>query len=378
MKIILATPLYPPETESLAVYTKKLAQRLQENHQVTVVAYADQVEKISGLKLLKANKHQPLLVRILTYTLLLWRAAAEADIIYAQNAVASGLPAILVKYLRRLPVLINFSEDEAWKRAIYFGQSTKTLDEFLNAPQGKLKIRLILGLQGWVLRRASAVVVSSQALAKLVTSAYHVPAKKIVVIYPPPEKTPLLPWETDTVPQQILTSGRWLENDIASLIRAISIVRNDFPEVGLIITGDGPAKAKLAKLVIELNLDKNIKFFGQVSKAEDWQLRLSSEIYLHPGSGQDFSPVIWQSFSADLPVIARANDINQELLGDEQRGILIKSSDEKEWAEKIILLFTDHALRHNISKNIQDFLGLEFSWDRHLKKLETMLKSFKN
>ena len=67
MKIILATPLYPPEIEDFATYVKELVKRLREKHKIVIVAYASAAEEITGVRLIAVSKHSPLIFRIFRY-----------------------------------------------------------------------------------------------------------------------------------------------------------------------------------------------------------------------------------------------------------------------------------------------------------------------
>ena len=131
MKIVLATPLYPPEIGGPATYTKELAERLRDAHDITIVAYASTSENITGVKLLTVSKRRPLGVRLPKFFWTLMRASRGADVIYVQNAVAAGLPAVIVGKLLRIPVVLKFVGDESWERAAQLRQTTKHLEEFL-------------------------------------------------------------------------------------------------------------------------------------------------------------------------------------------------------------------------------------------------------
>src|SRR3989344_5649982 len=106
VKIILATPVYPPEFGGPATYTKGLALKLRDQHQIIVVAYASTSEIIPGIELHVASKLRPLPLRLLKFTIALFRASWCADVIYVQNAMAAGLPAVIVGMLRKIPVVL--------------------------------------------------------------------------------------------------------------------------------------------------------------------------------------------------------------------------------------------------------------------------------
>ena len=117
MRIILATPLYPPDVAQPAPYVKELATRLREVHTVTVVAYGHLPEKIDGVHIVVVSKNRPLPLRLLAYTAALWRAALGADVIYAQNGASVELPAGLVALMSRRPLILCFGDVPAHARA---------------------------------------------------------------------------------------------------------------------------------------------------------------------------------------------------------------------------------------------------------------------
>lgn len=118
MKIVLATPLYPPDIAPLAPYVKELAKRLADSmHEVTVVTYAYLPEKVPGVHIVAVNKRKLLPVRLIQYTWLLWRAAKTADVVYAQNGASVELPAGLVTFFVRCPFIIRIGDNAAHERA---------------------------------------------------------------------------------------------------------------------------------------------------------------------------------------------------------------------------------------------------------------------
>ena len=127
MRVILATPQYPPEVGGPATYTTELVTRLRGAHEVFVVTFADDVQPLSGAQFFIISKRQPLPVRLVKYFFALLRVARGADIIYAQNAMAAGFPAMLVGKLLRKPVILKFVGDEAWERASQQRRTTKKL-----------------------------------------------------------------------------------------------------------------------------------------------------------------------------------------------------------------------------------------------------------
>ena len=68
MKILIVTPLYPPDIAGHSAYVKELALRLREAHTVTILAYNHIPEKIEGVNIITIQKHLPTLVRLFLCT----------------------------------------------------------------------------------------------------------------------------------------------------------------------------------------------------------------------------------------------------------------------------------------------------------------------
>jgi hypothetical protein len=113
MKIVLSTPLYPPEIAPPAPYIKELAKRLAGRHEVTIVAYGRLPEQVPGVRIIAIDKRQPLVARLAAYTRALNRAAREADIIYAANGASFELPAILARLSLKTPLVIGIADPAA-------------------------------------------------------------------------------------------------------------------------------------------------------------------------------------------------------------------------------------------------------------------------
>lgn len=78
MKIVLATPLYPPDIAAPALYVKELAKRIATLHDVTIVAYANLPETMPEVRMIAVSKRQPLPLRLLTYFAALIRSVRQS------------------------------------------------------------------------------------------------------------------------------------------------------------------------------------------------------------------------------------------------------------------------------------------------------------
>lgn len=376
MKIILATPLYPPEIGGPATYIKELAERLRNKHEISIVAYANTGETIPGTKLVTVSKRRPLPIRLVEYLVTLFRESKNADVIYAQNAMAAGLPAIIVGKFRNIPVVIKFVGDEAWERATQFRMTTKQLEDFLEKPEGNLRIRLIMLLQGFVLRRADVVTTPSQYLGEAIIRTYGINKKKVITNYNAAEKTEIVPFETKIVLHQLVVTARLVKwKGIDGVIRAIAILKKEFPDVHLLVAGDGPEESNLKELSKELQLIKNVTFLGRISRAETWHIRKKSEVYVLNSSYEGLPHTALTSFVAEIVVVATDIPGTNEAVYHEKTGLLVKLGSDEELAGSIARLLKDRELRQRLIEGAKRIVSEKFSWEAHLKTLNEILES---
>jgi len=113
MRIVLATPLYPPDIASPASYIKELAKRLAGKHEVVIVAYAHIPEEVPGVHIIAVDKRRPLPVRLVAFVFALAKAARSADAIFAENGASVELPAGIVARFARAPLILHESDAAA-------------------------------------------------------------------------------------------------------------------------------------------------------------------------------------------------------------------------------------------------------------------------
>ena len=113
MRIVLVTPLYPPDTASTALYVKELARRLSSAHEVTIVAYAHIPEPVKNVEIVAVPKRQPLTSRLSAFIKVLRQASQNSDVVYAINGASVELPLLFVD----TPFVFALNDTKAHARA---------------------------------------------------------------------------------------------------------------------------------------------------------------------------------------------------------------------------------------------------------------------
>lgn len=113
MKIALASALFPPDIAVPAPYVKELARRLAQTHEVTAVVYGGIPEEVEKARIIAVSKRRPLPLRLISFTFALWRAARRANILYIENGASVELPALIVSWFTKTPILMHFGDNVA-------------------------------------------------------------------------------------------------------------------------------------------------------------------------------------------------------------------------------------------------------------------------
>jgi len=378
MRIVIATPIYPPEIGGPATYTRELGLRLAKSEQITVVAYADQAEVTEGVKLVLVAKSQGLFSRLWQFFLELLREGRNAQVIYVQNAVAAGLPAAIAGMILKKPVVLKFVGDEAWERATQAGKTKKNLAEFLAAPEGGFKTSIFISIQRFVLNHVTAVVPPSQFLGEMLETYYGVPKEKVSVNYNAFEDS-VAARQGERKARQILSVGRLVSwKRIDGIINALKIVKNAYPDATLVIAGEGPEEASLKKLVEDLGLAGSVEFKGALPREETSALEAQSGVIVLNSTYEGLPHIALEAFAAQTPLIATDIPGTREAVVNGKTGLLVPPRDDATLAVAIERIFSEPALATSLVIGGVEALKTTFSWEQHLQTLLAVIASFKD
>ncbi len=110
MRVLIVTPLYPPEIANAAVYAKELALRLSKNHEVTVIAYTHLPEEVRGVSVITIDKQKRLLTRLYAFRKAFAHAVKKTDVVLAINGVSVELPLLLAFFPKSVSLIFCIAD----------------------------------------------------------------------------------------------------------------------------------------------------------------------------------------------------------------------------------------------------------------------------
>jgi len=120
----------------------------------------------------------------------------------------------------------------------------------------------------------------------------------------------------------LLFVGRISEEKGVMQLPAIYAALSEFPEVRVVVAGDGPAREKLGAALPEA------LYLGWVDRAELPRLYSSADLLLLPSRFDTFGSVVLEAMSCGLPVVAYDTKGPRDIVRNGVNGFLAKSESE--------------------------------------------------
>ncbi|HEY4489328.1 MAG TPA: glycosyltransferase family 4 protein [Candidatus Paceibacterota bacterium] len=330
MRLLIATPLYPPESGGPATYSKLLEEGLPHlGIEITVVKFRD-------------VRHLPKVIRHLAYFIRLIREGKENDAVLVLDPVSTGLPAALAAMFLKKPLTVKVVGDYAWEQGKQRFGVTESLDDFAHLKIVPFQVRILRSIEYWVARRSTSIIVPSEYLKKHVTS-WGIPPEKIQVIH-----NAVTLAEEGKVPEEmlrlphprILTIARLVPwKGIDKLIEAVAKVREGGKNASLIIVGDGPERSQLETHARE-KLQDGFVFTGSLPPEDVRAILRESDVFALNSTYEGLSHVLIEALAAGLPIVATRAGGNAEVV-TEDSGILIPVGDTNALADAIDKVILD-------------------------------------
>jgi len=292
----------------------------------------------------------------------------DPDIIFAEHDMA-GIACIKLRKRLNIPVIVDFpgvwSEEMIASGAIRRGsRQAKNLKEF----------------DGTIVRNADMLTVVSEEMKTFLVNRYGLSEDHLVVLLPSSVPRVKKAKRVEN-PSKIVVSGMATYRERLDLIiRAVPIIKREYPSSELYLTKKGDALNEVHKLASRLNVHPN---YFYIASPNDFYRFLSG---CHIGvltSSMDITRLmsypakLYDYFSVGLPVVA--NDIGgwTKIIREKGVGILTES-DPKSLAQGILTLLRNPSMIYELGQRGLDLLRTELNPDRPAKILYDTCKKLIN
>ena len=163
------------------------------------------------------------------------------------------------------------------------------------------------------------------------------------------------------------------EKSIDQVIKAVSLVAKEIPDIKLVVVGDGPERTRLEKLAGHLRIRNNVLFTGMKHNQELVKTLQANDVFLTASKSENMPLSVLEAMATGLPVIAADALGIPEIVKDNVNGFLTPPEQPEIMAEKITELINNDDLLKKFSEASRK-LSLNHSREYIAKLLEKTYK----
>jgi glycosyltransferase involved in cell wall biosynthesis len=156
------------------------------------------------------------------------------------------------------------------------------------------------------------------------------------------------------------------EKGLQELLKASAKVLNIYPNMRIIIWGDGPMKQSLMDLAKDLDIEKFVHLPGYQPNIS--QLLPALDIFITSSLFENFSLALLEAMRAGLAIVATNVGGNPEAIQNGVHGILVPYGDPQALADAILLLGQDESLRARLAAKARQRYRDEFTAEKMVSR----------
>jgi glycosyltransferase involved in cell wall biosynthesis len=165
---------------------------------------------------------------------------------------------------------------------------------------------------------------------------------------------------------------------IHDFLVAVSYVKKIYPDIKVVIAGDGPLRREIEKLINDLKLNDNITLLGWRNDVPEILAVL--DIFCQSSLWEGCPMVLLEAMAVGKPIIATNVGGVKEIVEDDNTGILVPPADPKAMADAIVKLINnkEKAIEMGMSgrRRVESFFNMDSMLAQYEKLYQDLLKRF--
>ncbi len=145
------------------------------------------------------------------------------------------------------------------------------------------------------------------------------------------------------------------EKNITFLLEMTKILAERYPNILLVIAGEGPAEKSLQQLAMTLKIEDNVKFIGYLDRNTELNACYkSADAFVFSSKSETQGLVLLEAMAQATPVVA-ISELGTASILVEGEGALIASENAYAFAERVSTLIDDRALRDDLGNKAKAY-----------------------
>jgi 1,2-diacylglycerol 3-alpha-glucosyltransferase len=273
----------------------------------------------------------------------------KLDVIHAHHPILLGQTAAKKAEELDLPLVFTFHTQ--------YHEYT----HYFPLPQDAIQELLKDAVQSWLqdyMQKCQHIVIPSESMKEIIVREYGLRDRFTVI----PTGIDLEPyritdgealrarkgWQKEKV---MISIGRMApEKNWDTLLKAAKIVRENHPDLRVVLIGDGPARSDLEGLASELGIADHVTFTGEVPFVDVPAYLKAANLFGFASTTETQGLVTMEALAAGLPVVAVDASGTRDILTDGEQGFLVPN-DAEALAASIIRLLESPARMETFKEN---------------------------
>jgi glycosyltransferase involved in cell wall biosynthesis len=292
----------------------------------------------------------------------------QAQIVHAHWAIPSGFAAVHAARTLRLPVVITMHGG----------------DVYVNRAQGydfptRWYVRPLLR---WTLRTADALTAITDDCRQHALRA-GAPDERIRIVtngadlrrFHPAAGAPERPWG-----ERMVFACRQLfpRKGIRFLIEAAAILKRRFPDLRVVLAGDGFERPALERLARERGLADDCIFLGWVPNADLPRYYQAAAVSVIPSLEEGFGIPAAEAMGCGIPVVASDAGGLPEVVEDGVTGFVVPKGNVDALVDAIGRLLSDEEMRARMGRAARERAVRLFDWDVTARAFDDVYRAVRN
>ena len=373
---------YYPDFGGAEVFAQEIAERLvKEGNEVDVITGrtlkgSKSFEVIKGVNVyrvrLVSGKYWFKYLSLFSYafvsiiTVFILHKRRNCDLIHAIEVFGAGLPGVILKRLIKKPLLVTVQGG-------YFSEEGSPLRK-----------RILGRLERWCLKNASVVHVISEYLGE---RARRRGAESVVVIPNGIDERVFYPVNKDEAKKKAGVADERVilsicpgyvrharpfsyKSGYPELIHALSNLSSQFPNLRLVLIGEGNIRGELDALAAELGIRDKVSFLGFISHKELASYLAMADIFIRPSLVEGLGIAFIEAMACGVPVIGTDVGGIPDIIEHDKNGFLIRPQDRQGMVQALRALLEDEDLRSRFITKGLETVRQKFHWDAIFEQVE--------
>ncbi len=151
------------------------------------------------------------------------------------------------------------------------------------------------------------------------------------------------------------------EKNVGFLIEVLAVVRRFQPDVLLLLAGDGPALPTLRRQVVDLGVERNVRFVGYLDRERELlDCYRAGDLFVFASRTETQGLVLLEAMALEVPVLSTAVLGTRDVVGP-GRGALVVEENVAAFAAQALMLLENPALRRRLGRDGRRFVEEEWS-----------------